>query len=156
MAVLSFISRRRLHLWALVAAVVLVVSCKEQHNGAVVADVSPGGWQVGESVELRYNNTDTLGLYDLWVVARAEVAREGQTVCIGVECMSPDSVVVAGEVVLEPQVAKGGTLSEVRSLWVADAQLHKQGEYILRLKNVGTESVEGLWTVGVDFMAREN
>lgn len=134
----------------------MVVGCREQHNGAVVADIEQRLWQEGQSVELHYLNADTLGSYDLWVVARTEQAVANSPLHIGVECMSPDSAVVAGEVVLVPRAAKGGSFCGARTLWVERARLSQLGHYSLRLKNVGTEAVEGVWTVGVDFVEREN
>lgn len=143
---------------AVVAAVVAVamaaVGCKSHHCGAVVADIAPHGWHDGQSVALDYRNTDTLSHYDVWVVARMEHSnKRNQVVVVEVECVSPDSLLRgSSELVLVPQATEGGSFVEARALWVRDARLAQQGTYSIGLKNRSGQTLEGLWTVGVDFV----
>lgn len=132
----------------IVVAVVAMAGCKVIPHGAMVADVSPKGWEPEEIVALRYDNADTTSLTSIHLVARRECGQEVAPLAVRVRVCAPDSAEV-DDVVLLPTKGEngGGSFEEVEVLWVEKAQL-QLGEYTFYLSP--QEPAKGLWNVGVE------
>lgn len=137
-------------LWlAIVALAVVTVGCSERPVGAVVADTSRTLWRAGEGIELRYENHDTLAHYDLSVVVRREASRAEGAMPLMVRCTSPSGVSFESFVVVTPvERHAGGSFEEPSVLWVTDAQLHEEGDYLFTI--TPTSDLRGVWSVGVE------
>lgn len=128
----------------------LAVGCEPRHNGAVVADVSPSGWNKTDTLELHYNSLDTLTKRTIWVVARVEADRSHTPITLWVECMAPDSLCLEGEVLLKPQTHKGGSFVELRAPWIEKAVPQRKGEYRFRVAHSQEKPLTDIWSVGVE------
>ena len=132
----------------IVLAAVAMVGCRVVPHGAVVADVDPKGWSVGEGVDLCFSATDTTSLHTISIVARREFGKTAEPVRLQVRAVAPDSAEVGGVVVLPVGGSRqGGSFEEVEALWVENARL-KEGTYTFTL--APTHEVEGVWNVGVE------
>lgn len=126
----------------------LAVGCSPQPVGAIVVDAPREEWRNGEELSLRYDNRDTLSLYNLGVVARLEssVAKESMTLVVG--CVSPSGESYHSEVVLQAEEAqRGGSLRGYSAPWIEDAALAESGEYLFSI--APKEDLQGVWNVGV-------
>lgn len=134
------------------AALVMVatVACSEQPIGAAVVDTPREEWSPEQRVELLYENVDTLGRYNLAVVARIENGRAENPLGMKVECLSPTGVAFESNVVLQAtESSKGGSFVAYGAEWIFGAHLHETGTY--RFTFSPTESCHGVWSVGVTF-----
>lgn len=126
----------------------LTVACSERPVGAVVTDTPREVWHEGESVELSYDNRDTLSLFTLGVVARREVSYGGVALPLTVAVTAPSGLHFAGEVVLLPNDKhRGGSFVELRAAWISEARLGEEGTYRFRI--TPQSPLQGVWTVGV-------
>lgn len=135
-------------IWAIVAVMVSMVACEERPVGAVVADTPRDGWSAGEVVEMRYDNCDSLTLYDVGVVARRQVNDHNGAIPLTVAVTSPSGATYKSEVVLVPNGrSKGGSFVELSAGWIEDARLGEIGDYTFTL--TPTTNLKGVWTAGV-------
>ncbi len=131
---------------AVVACVTL--SCGVKPIGAIVVDTPRAEWHEGESVELRYYNSDTLNLYNLGVVARQEAGCVSSALSLRVVAQNPSGQCFESVVVLSPaERCKGGSFVELSAEWIEAALLGEVGDYTFTLTPQQTTS--GVWTVGV-------
>lgn len=134
--------------WAIVAVAMAVVACSERPVGAVIVDTPRSVWHTGESVEVRYDNSDTLALYNVGVVARQQTNDHSGAFPLRVAVTTPSGVVYGGEVILTPNGRnKGGSFVELSAEWVESAQLGESGEYVFVF--VPQSDLVGVWNVGV-------
>ena len=137
----------------IMVAVVAVTGCKVVPHGAMVADVSPKGWEPEEVVTLRYDNADTTSLTSIHIVARRECGRDVEPLAVRLRVCAPDSAEVNDVVLLPTRGEKGGgSFEEVDVLWVEKARL-QAGEYTFYLSP--QQPAKGLWSVGVEIENRE-
>ncbi|MBR5830922.1 MAG: hypothetical protein IKY63_06640 [Tidjanibacter sp.] len=133
---------------AIVALAVLVGSCTERPVGAVVADTPRGRWHSGESIEVGYDNRDTLSLYDLAVVVRGQASSAQEAMPLRVRCTSPSGVSFESGVVILPEERHGGgSFAESEGAWIRDARLAEMGEY--RFAFTPECDLAGVWSVGM-------
>ena len=134
--------------WAIVAVAMAVVACSERPVGAVIVDTPRSVWHTGESVEVRYDNSDTLALYNVGVVARQQTNDYSGAFPLRVVVTTPSGVVYGGEVILTPNGRnKGGSFVELSAEWVESARLGESGEYVFAL--APQCDLSGVWNVGV-------
>lgn len=134
--------------WAIVAVAVVAVACSERPVGAVIVDTPRSVWHTGESVEVRYDNSDTLALYNVGVVARQQTNDHSGAFPLSVVVTTPSGVVYGGEVILTPNGRnKGGSFVELSAEWVESARLGESGEYVFAL--APQCDLSGVWSVGV-------
>lgn len=126
----------------------LLVSCSERAVDAVVVDAPRAEWLPNEALELCYNNCDTLGGYDLSVVARCGATNNTQALPLRVEVHSPSGVQFGSEVVLVPtERHKGGSFVELSTEWIRDARFMEMGDYHFFV--TPSQPADGVWNVGV-------
>ena len=130
-----------------VVAAVAMMGCRVTPHGAVVADVSPKGWEPSEAVELCYDNTDTLSARTVSIVARREFGKAEGPLELHVRVCAPDSAMVEAYVVLPQRGDKGGSFEELRALWVEGASL-QVGTYTFTI--APQKSTTGVWNVGIE------
>ena len=134
--------------WAIVAVAMAVVACSERPVGAVSVDTPRSVWHTGESVEVRYDNSDTLALYNVGVVARQQTNDHSGAIPLSVVVTTPSGVTYGGEVILTPNGRnKGGSFVELSAEWVESARLGERGEYVFVF--VPQSDLVGVWNVGV-------
>ena len=130
------------------ALAVLVGSCTERPVGAAVADTPRGKWHSGESVEVCYDNRDTLALYDLAVVVRGQASAAQEVMPLRVRCTSPSGVTFESGVVILPEERHGGgSFAESEGAWIQAARLAEMGEY--RFVFTPERDLAGVWSVGM-------
>ena len=135
-------------LWAIVAVAMAMVACSERPVGAVVADTPRSVWHTAESVEVRYDNSDTLALYDVGVVARQQTSDNRGAIPLQVVVTTPSGSTYGGEVILTPSGRnKGGSFVELSSEWIEGARFGEVGEYVFALAPVS--DLKGVWNVGL-------
>lgn len=133
--------------WIVVAVVLLMVGCRVEPVGSIVADTPRKGW--GEAVELRYNNGDTLGMHTIGVVLSVENDLVAESVAIRVGCTAPSGTTTEGRLVLTaPERHSGGSFTELSAEWVSGARLAEMGDYIFRL--TPEQEQDGVWMAGVN------
>ena len=134
--------------WAIVAVAMVAVACSERPVGAVIVDTPRSVWHTGESVEVRYDNSDTLALYNVGVVARQQTNDHSGAFPLRVAVTTPSGVVYGGEVILTPNGRnKGGSFVELSAEWVESARLGESGEYVFVF--VPQSDLSGVWNVGM-------
>ncbi len=130
-----------------VVATVAMMGCRVTPHGAVVADVSPKGWEPSEAVELCYDNADTLSVRTVSIVARREFGKAEGPLELHVRVYAPDSAMVEADVVLPQRGDRGGSFEELRALWVEGASL-QGGTYKFMI--APQKSTTGVWNVGIE------
>lgn len=139
--------------WVLML-VALVAGCKVVPHGAAVADVNPKGWSPQQSAKVAYENSDSVSLRTIVVVARVENNRQGEPLEVKVRVVAPDSLEATHRLCLcqTATSSAGGSFEELSARWVEDARL-KCGEYKFEIAPLATE--QGVWTVGVEILAEQ-
>lgn len=133
---------------AIAAVACMTISCGVKPIGAVVADTPRAEWHEGESVELCYSNSDTLGIYNLGVVARQEAGSVASALPLRIAVQAPSGLCFEGAAVLSPtERHKGGSFVELSAGWIEGARLGEVGDYTFTLTPQQTTS--GVWTAGV-------
>lgn len=126
--------------------VALMVGCSPQSVEAIVVDTPREAWR--ESVTLRHDNTDTLLVANVGVIARVESAKAEECMTLSIECQAPSGAHFESEVTLTPEEKQaGGSFREFRCAWVESAQFAERGDYLFRV--TPTEMLDGVWTVGI-------
>lgn len=136
------------HLLPIMVIALLATACAERPVGAVVVDTPRGVWYEGESVGLEYENSDTVGLYNVGVVLRREAPKSDESVKLAVRVESPSGKRYDNFVVL-PVVERhsGGSFAESTGEWVESALFGELGIY--RFTLTPTKDLKGVWTAGV-------
>lgn len=137
-----------------VAVAMLAVGCSERPVGAVMTDTPRDLWQMGESVSVVYENSDTLTRHTLGVVVRQEASRMEGAITLLVRCISPSGVSFESPVVVPAEERhSGGSFAESAGEWVNDARFEEQGEYTFTL--TPTSDLRGVWMAGVELKVAE-
>ncbi len=135
--------------WLSIVAVALtMVACSERPVGAAVTDTPRGEWLAGARVEVRYENCDTLSLYDVAVVVRREASATEVAMPLRVRCTSPSGVTFESGVVVPEESHRGGSFTESVGAWIEDAHFAESGEYLFTF--TPESDLRGVWSVGVE------
>lgn len=137
------------------AAVVTGCSGSADSSASMETAVNPSGWKAGETVEVSYDNRDTVSLRVLSLF----VVGDGLEQCVGtaveVAVVSPDSLRFADTLRLIP-----ADVSDDRRVWNrifrADAVLNRTGQYIFEMTPCENAELYGMRAVGIEITNTDN
>lgn len=121
-----------------------------------VADVDPQGWHTDAPATVTVINTDTVALYDIAILVRADNTLGQQTLPIVIRTITPDSI--RFEETLNLPLMPPATITEdfYETLipYRNDAVLDRIGKYTFEI-STRTDGVRGIWGIGITMKRSE-
>jgi hypothetical protein len=125
----------------------LLIGCISPHRVTVV-DVDADLWNT--EAQLRFDNEDTLGLYDLYFVIRRDATFTDDAVDWQVSYLSPDTLRYSERVtfVMPPTSHRAGFYIDTAVCYRQRIQLQRCGSYQVTIRPI--HPLRGVHAVGVD------
>ncbi|MDL2320000.1 gliding motility lipoprotein GldH [Alistipes sp. OttesenSCG-928-B03] len=145
--------RTRNRIWrtaiAAVIAATILAGCIS--TGIPVAvDVDPLGWRTGDTLAIRLENADTVGMYDIGLLVRCDKTFAEQQLPLNIRITTPDSLRYEEELTATflDDVPKNTDYSETLIPYRRQVQLATTGTYMFEIVP-RKDNVRGIWSVGI-------